>query len=241
MALGCGCQTTNLVPRIAVPEDNPSFPYIYPTVDRNGVFTLDAELLAQFQSTWQGTGGDGITITQGTDTYQHEPTISICVDPASEIPLSFVNVGGEQCLTATAIPETDWTSPNTATADGITVTLAGTANHDPSFAIAIADGAPFAINADGTLDFTGDLSTFSCSDLNGCSISALADVNLDGSQTAGHVLVFNDEGLLVNITSSQMIGEALTQQAGVTIPAAPTTGGPYTLQWDPGGAGFTWV
>ena len=243
MVLGCGCATQSLVPRIEITDPtDPNYPYLYPSVDRNGVFTLDADLMRQLESDWAGTAGNGIAVTTGGDT-GHTPTIAVCVDPASEVPLSFVNVAGSMCLTATAsnAAETAWTSPNIVAAGGIVVTAAGTNGHNPAFGIEIADGAPFEINATGGLDFTGDLTGFSCSDLNGCSISALADVELDGNQGTGHVLVFDTNGVLVNQPAQNVVAEAIVGVAGAVIPAPPTVGAPVTLQWDPVAQTYSWV
>lgn len=240
IGLSCGCDCQSLVPRIQVPEGHPDFPFIYPSVDRNGVFTLDAGTLQLFQTPFTGIEGDGIAITDG-GTNGHAPTLAVCVDPDSVIPLSFVNVGGRQCLTAAAsnAGETTWSSPNTVTANGIRVTTGGTNGHNPSFRLVFAPGAPFAIDSNGRLTFTGDLTRFSCSDLNGCSISALADVEVL-NPNPGQILVYGPEGILVNQPANQVVAGALSAGVFTSIPAPPTAGGPYTLQYDPG-TGFAWV
>lgn len=240
--VSCECLTAqSLVPRLEAPEGHPNHPgFIFPSVDSLGRFTLEADVLELYQATFAAVAGNGISVTAGGD-FGHTPTLAVCVDPASEVPLEFVTVDGQQCLTARSSGETEWSSPNVVTANGIRVVAGGTNGHNPSFRVVIGPGEPFEFDGQGRLTFTGDLSGFSCSDLNRCSISALADVELDQNRGEGHVLVFDEDGVLVNRPGPDVVGEALAHTLGVTIPAPPTAGAPVTLQWDPGTETFSWV
>ena len=259
MALGCGCSCQTLVPRYSRPDGS----VVYPSVDANGVFTIPDPT---YQEPWQGVGGDGVVVTDGGPD-GHQPTISVCVNPDSVVPLEFVNVGGRQCLTA-GLPdlpdETVWESPNIVVADGVRVVPGGAAGHAPSFQVVFGPGQPFGFDDDGRVVFTGDLSGFTCADLAGCSISALADVILT-DPVEGDVLVFDANGQLVNMALSavvdaavaaavpaaveaevaaevpSVVAEVLSGGAATSVPAPPATGGPYTLVWDADGAVFAWV
>lgn len=184
MALSCGCDATELVPRFRLEDGT----YVYPEVDVNGVYTVDIVSLVQSaESDLDITAGNGIAITPDSEGDDHSPTVSMCIDPNSPVTLSFVNVNGSSCLSADATGSVVAAeTPNTSAYDGqfntgILLQLAGPNNRDITVTLALGPDVPYFIDHLGRLAFNeAALTGFTCADLAGCSIGNLSNVNIGG-------------------------------------------------------------
>ena len=79
---------------------------------------------------------------------------------------------------------------------------------------------------------------FDCAELSSCAIDSLSDVAAAGN--AGDVLRW-DGTTYQPVDPSDVVAECLTGGQITAMPVIPTTGGPYTLQFDPTAGTLTWI
>ena len=242
--LSCGCSVTNLIPRIRLADGS----FIYPEVSDEGIYTIDVSTLVQAaESPLSLVAGGGIVITENPDD-DHNPTIGLCLDPDSPIPLEFVTINGNLCLRALD-PDVDppqEETPNTSAqnglaSQGVLLQLSGTADRNIQLQLALAPGVPFSINSQGQLAFDENaLAGFTCDDLATCSINDLPDVALNGAQSDLHFLYWDPtSGVLRNIYFPEFLALSLGVP-GQFVPGAPTAGPPVELRYDPSTGTFGW-
>lgn len=166
----------------------------------------------------------------------HEPTLSVRPSPDSPIPLSFDSAG--RLRVGPADPSPIWSTPNQTPANGIRVVAGGSQGHTPEFRLWLDPSSPLDIDAQGRLTVDGLGST--CEDLVGCSISALGDVDLTG-MFPGQTVTVNDIGTLIPADAGDLMAAHITEGQVLVAPSAPTSGGPYQLEFNPDLATLEWV
>lgn len=235
MDLICGCNSSSLVPRILKADGT----YIYPAISPDGLFTIELADLGP-DTEFVAVAGNGVTVTPGGDR-GHAPTIEVCVDPASPVPLSFANVGSTKCLRATLPTGSDphWGPASTITMSGITVVPGGVNGHAPTFQLSIAPGAPFSIDSSGRLQFTSTAIASLLAAANLADIGNIRNRNGDPPKN-GQILMFDEpQSSWFNWPLAEAI-PAVLGVSGRTIAPPPLTGPPVYFKFDPSNRTFGW-